>query len=108
VSEREPLPEHYRVKALEQALAILDLLADEPEFALPEIARRVGLQTPNAHKLILHLQDAGLVETGPVSKRYRLGASRLGELTARALTGASPWEALRGSVPALQMTGMPG
>ncbi len=109
MSARGALPEHYRVKALEQALGILDLLAEEPELALPEIAERLGLQTPNAHKLVLHLQEAGLVETGAISKRYRLGAARLGELTARALSEANPWEALRASVPALQeATGMPG
>ena len=78
---RQPPPlassEHYRVKAVEQTLAILDLLAERPELSLPEIAERIGLATPNAHKLILHLQAAGLVETGYVDKRYRLGARRL-------------------------------
>jgi len=109
VAERQTLPEHYRVKALEQALGVLDLLADDPDLALPEIAQRLGLQTPNAHKLILHLQEAGLVETGAISKRYRLGAARLGELTAKALSETSPWEALRASVPALhEATGLPG
>ena len=109
MSEPEQLPAHYRVKALEQALGILDLLAAETDLALPEIAQRLGLQTPNAHKLILHLQESGLVQTGAISKRYRLGAARLSELTARALSATSPWEALRASVPALaEATGMPG
>ena len=103
------ISEHYRVKALEQALGILDVLAESPDLALPEIADRIGLATPNAHKLILHLQEAGLVETGLISKRYRLGARRLAELTERALETANPWEAFRQSVPRLeQATGMPG
>jgi IclR family acetate operon transcriptional repressor len=112
VTRRRPPPlassEHYRVKAVEQTLAILDLLAERPEQALPEIAERIGLATPNAHKLILHLQEA-LVETGLVDKRYRLGARRLAELTERALSQRSHWEAFRASVEGLREgTGMPG
>ena len=101
--------EHYRVKALEQALGILDVLAESPDLALPEIADRIGLATPNAHKLILHLQEAGFVETGMITKRYRLGARRLAQLTERALDTNSPWEAFRQSVPRLeQATGIDG
>ena len=110
---RQPPPlassEHYRVKAVEQTLAVLDLLAERPDLALPEIAEHVDLATPNAHKLILHLQEAGLVETGLVDKRYRLGARRLAELTERALSQRSHWEAFRASVEGLrERTGMPG
>ena len=110
MSEREPgLPEHYRVRALEQALGVLELLAERPELTIPEITEHLGLQVPNAHKLIVHLQEAGLVETGVISRRYRLGARRLGELTTKALAGLSPWEVLRESVPRLQETaGTPG
>jgi DNA-binding IclR family transcriptional regulator len=110
---RRPPPlassEHYRVKAVEQTLAILDVLAESPNLALPEIAERIGLATPNAHKLILHLQESGLVETGLVDGRYRLGARRLAELTQRALSQANPWEPFRGSVVRLgELTGMHG
>ena len=113
VSRRRPRPlassDHYRVKAVEQTLAILDLLAVSPDLALPEIAEHIGLATPNAHKLMLHLQEAGLVETGLIDKRYRLGARRLAELTERALSARNPWEAFRASVEALRdRTGMPG
>ncbi len=113
VRRRQPRPlassEHYRVKAVEQTLAILDLLAESPDLALPEIAEQIGLATPNAHKLMLHLQAAGLVETGLVDKRYRLGAQRLAELTERALSTRNPWEAFRASVERLrERTGMPG
>jgi DNA-binding IclR family transcriptional regulator len=113
VSRRRPRPaafaDHYRVKAVEQTLAILDLLATSPDLALPEIAEHVGLATPNAHKLMLHLQEAGLVETGLIDKRYRLGARRLAELTGRALSSRNPWEAFRASVEGLrERTGMPG
>jgi DNA-binding IclR family transcriptional regulator len=100
---------HYRIKAVEQTLAILDLLAESPNLTLPEIAERIDLATPNAHKLILHLQAQGLVETGYVDRRYRLGAGRLAELTERALTQRNPWEAFRASVEGLRdLTGMPG
>ena len=113
VRRRQPPPlassEHYRVKAVEQTLQILEVLAESPDLALPEIAERIGLATPNAHKLILHLQEAGLVETGLIDKRYRLGARRLAELTERALSTVSRWEAFRASVPALKdLTGMHG
>jgi DNA-binding IclR family transcriptional regulator len=110
---RQPPPpaetQHYRVKAVEQTLAVLDLLAKRPDLSLPEIAEHIGLATPNAHKLVLHLQAAGLVETGHVDKRYRLGARRLSELTERAISQRSDWEAFRVSVEALRdLTGMPG
>jgi IclR family acetate operon transcriptional repressor len=113
VRRRQPPPlassEHYRVKAVEQTLAILDLLAERPDLALPEIAEKIGLATPNAHKLILHLQEAGLVETGLIDKRYRLGARRLAELTERAIAKQNHWEAFRASVEGLrERTGMPG
>ncbi len=113
VRRRQPPPlasaEHYRVKAVEQTLQILDVLAESPDLALPEIAERIGLATPNAHKLILHLQEAGLVETGLIDKRYRLGARRLAALTERSLSTVSHWEAFRASVPALlALTGMHG
>jgi DNA-binding IclR family transcriptional regulator len=110
---RQPPPlaetQHYRVKAVEQTLAILDVLAETPDLALPEIAERIGLATPNAHKLILHLQAQGLVETGYVDKRYRLGARRLAELTERALSQRSDWEAFRVSVEGMrEATGLAG
>lgn len=113
VRRRRPPPlassEHYRVKAVEQTLQILDVLAESPDLALPEIAAQIGLATPNAHKLILHLQESGLVETGLIDKRYRLGARRLAELTERAISTVSHWEAFRASVPALHaLTGMHG
>jgi DNA-binding IclR family transcriptional regulator len=113
VRRRQPPPlassEHYRVKAVEQTLQILDVLAESPGLALPEIAERIGLATPNAHKLILHLQEASLVETGLIDKRYRLGARRLAALTERSLSTLSHWEAFRASVPALlALTGMHG
>lgn len=110
---RRPPPlastEHYRIKAVEQTLEILDLLAGSPSLSLPEIAERIGVATPNAHKLVLHLQAQGLVETGYVDRRYRLGARRLSELTERALSGRSAWEAFRASVEGLRdLTGTPG
>ena len=106
---REPIPEMYRVRALEQALQILAALEVDPELTLPELGERIGTQTPNAHKLVLHLVDAGLVEASPLPKRYRLPPRRLGELSARALASLNPWEELRQVVPGLKAsTGMPG
>jgi DNA-binding IclR family transcriptional regulator len=99
----------YRVRALEQALQIIAALEAEPELTLPELGERIGTQTPNAHKLVLHLAEAGLVEASPLTKRYRLAPGRLGELSARALAGLNPWEELRQVVPGLKAsTGMPG
>ncbi|WP_217914793.1 IclR family transcriptional regulator [Miltoncostaea marina] len=99
----------YRVRALEQALQILAVLEVEPELTLPELGARIGTQTPNVHRLVLHLVEAGLVEASPLTKRYRLAPKRLGELSARALAGLNPWEALRQVVAGLkESTGMPG
>src|SRR5680860_1306959 len=106
---KEPLPEMYRVRAVEQTLQVLAALEAEPELTLPELGEQIGTQTPNAHKLVLHLVEAGLVEASPLTKRYRLAPRRLGELSARALAGLNPWEELRQVVPGLaKSTGMPG
>jgi IclR family acetate operon transcriptional repressor len=108
-SGKQPLAEMYRVRAVEQTLQILEALEAEPELTLPELGERIGTQTPNAHKLVLHLVEAGLIEASPLTKRYRLSPRRLGELSARALSGLNPWEELRQVVPGLKAsTGMPG
>ncbi len=62
VSRRRPRPaasaDHYRVKAVEQTLAILDLLAASPDLALPEIAENgntvpVEVDAPGAVAILL-------------------------------------------------------
>ena len=109
MSERDRVPAHYRVRSLEQAIGLLEFLEKTPEQGLPEIAAHLGVQVPNAHKLVVNLHAAGLIEMSPLTKRYRLGARRLSELTARALEGLNPWGAMRQSVPHLQQTtGMGG
>lgn len=106
---REPLGDAYRVRSVEQALAILRVLEMRSGLTLPELAERVGMHAANAHKLVRNLEHEGLVELSPLTKRYRLGARRLNELAARALSNTDPWEPLRRSVPALaEATGMPG
>ena len=106
---REPLGDAYRLRSVEQALAILRVLEDESGLTLPDIAERVGMHAANAHKLVRNLEHEGLIELSPLTKRYRLGARRLSKLAARAVANTDPWEPLRRSVPALaEATGMPG
>ena len=107
VRRRRPPPplastEHYRVKAVEQTLEILDLLAGSPE---PRVAGDRRADRPgDAERPQADPAPAG---AGPrrdriVDKRYRLGARRLAELTERALSGRSAWEAFRASVEGLR------
>ncbi|MGE3138141.1 MAG: IclR family transcriptional regulator [Thermoleophilia bacterium] len=92
-----------------RALAVLDCLEEEGELTLAEIGARIGTQAANAHKLVLHLQEAGLVELNPLTRRYRLSVGRLAALASGALASRNPWEALRTSVPSLAAsTGLPG
>jgi len=60
------------MKSLHKAVAILDCFSrHEPALPLGEIARRLGLPKPTAHRLLGALRDAGLIAQD--GSRYRLG-----------------------------------
>jgi DNA-binding IclR family transcriptional regulator len=54
--------------------AVLDLLAqDEENLGVREMARRLHLTRSTTHRLLVSLEQVGLVEQGPLTGKYRLG-----------------------------------
>jgi DNA-binding IclR family transcriptional regulator len=80
-------PATRRVAAVERAVALLDLLAeDAAELGTNELARRTGLSASTVSRTLATLAAGGLVEHVPGSGRYRLGV-RLVQLGHAALAG---------------------
>jgi IclR family KDG regulon transcriptional repressor len=99
---RDPLPRGYRIRALEQAGQVIGLFrGEEAQLTLPQIARRIGVSEPTAHKLVLNLEAAGLLERNPWSGHYQLPIATW-ELGARALRGVDPWHEIRPHLERLQ------
>ena len=65
------------VAAVERALAVLELLADQPDLGVNEIARRLDVSPSSASRLLGTLAGHGLVEKVPETGRYRLGVRLL-------------------------------
>ena len=67
-------PATRHVAAVERAVALLDLLAqDAAELGTNELARRTGLSGSTISRTLATLAAGGLVEHVPGSGRYRLG-----------------------------------
>jgi DNA-binding IclR family transcriptional regulator len=66
------------VKSLDRALAVLDSVstADHP-LSVAEVANRVGLARPTAHRLVQTLTGAGYLVQDPLSGRVSIGLSVL-------------------------------
>src|SRR5258708_32525857 len=73
------------VRAVDRAVAILDLLAQEGGRAGAEVARELGVHRSTALRLLGTLERHALVERDPRTAKYRLGR-RLPQL-ARGVTG---------------------
>jgi DNA-binding IclR family transcriptional regulator len=55
------------------ALDLLDCFAEQEEFGVSELARRIGVAKSTAHRLLTTLCARGLAERDDESGRYRLG-----------------------------------
>jgi IclR family acetate operon transcriptional repressor len=74
-------PATRHVAAVERAVALLDLLAqDAAELGTNELARRTGLSGSTVSRTLATLAAGGLVEHVPESGRYRLARPHLGAL----------------------------
>lgn len=70
------MPEDARAAGLHsvrRALDALDILAEEGELGVSELARRLGVHKATASRLAATLAERKLVERDPVTERYRLG-----------------------------------
>jgi len=79
----------YAVQAVENALDILETLAEEtPDGTLPYLAKKLGISRNKAFRLLATLENRGLVEKEEWSGNYRLGISTV-ELAQRFLKNIS-------------------
>jgi DNA-binding IclR family transcriptional regulator len=72
----------YRIQALDRAAAILNAFdVATSELSVREVSERTRLHKSTAHRILMALQQNGLVEQDPVSGRYHLGLQlvKLGE-----------------------------
>lgn len=73
----------YRIKVLEKALAVLDLLGEaRGDLTLAQLSERLGISKPTAFRIVTVLEHADYLERAPGSQGFRLGFKlhRLGSL----------------------------
>jgi DNA-binding IclR family transcriptional regulator len=65
-------------QVLERTFSILELFDEEhPEWSTTEVARRLGLPIPTAHRILAALKRHGYVSQHEETKRFRLGVAAL-------------------------------
>jgi IclR family transcriptional regulator, acetate operon repressor len=65
-------------QVLERTFSILELFdEDHPEWSTTEVARRLGLPVPTAHRILAALRRHGYVSQHEETKRFRLGVAAL-------------------------------
>lgn len=63
-----------RGSALEKALQVLEAVVDQPQtIGLPDLTARVGLPRQTVHRVLLQLEENGLVTRDPSRDRYAVG-----------------------------------
>jgi IclR family transcriptional regulator, acetate operon repressor len=74
-------------QAIERALAVLLCFEGDPELGVADVARRTGLSTSTAHRVLRALRRGGLLAQNPGTGAYQLGPSAvaLGELAGERL-----------------------
>ena len=70
------------VKAVDSTLDVLELLATSGEaIGVSEVAERLGISTPGAHRLLAALRERGYAEQDPHTSRYSIGLRAFGLAT---------------------------
>jgi DNA-binding IclR family transcriptional regulator len=78
MSVPEPDREKPTFQVLERTFSILELFdEDHPEWSTTEVARRLGLPVPTAHRILAALRRHGYVSQHEETKRFRLGIAAL-------------------------------
>ncbi len=63
-----------RGSALEKALQVLEAVADQPQpVGLPDLTARVGLPRQTVHRVLIQLEENGLVLRDPSRDRFAVG-----------------------------------
>jgi DNA-binding IclR family transcriptional regulator len=64
---------NYTVESVDAAIALLEIVAAEPDLGLSEIARRAGLGKARVFRLMKTLEGRGLLTCAEPARTYRLG-----------------------------------
>lgn len=65
----------YTINSIRKAVRVLRAFTKErPERSVTELSRELGWHKGAVHKILLTLQEGGLIQRDPASRRYRLGA----------------------------------
>jgi DNA-binding IclR family transcriptional regulator len=72
------LDSEYKVKSVERALHLLEIMADEKrEVELTELCKKTHINTTTLYRLLQTLQSRGFIAQNPYTGRYRLGLKLL-------------------------------
>lgn len=67
------------VKAVDSTLDVLELLAESGKaVGVSEVAERLGISAPGAHRLLAALRERGYAEQDPHTSRYSIGLRAFG------------------------------
>lgn len=61
------------VRAVDRALDILLCFTQGTDFAMTEIAEKVGLHKSTVHRMLATLEERGFLERNRLTDRYHLG-----------------------------------
>ena len=62
-----------RVRSIEKALRILEILNLDYELSLGEISEKLGIDKGTTHRLIATLKHAGYIDQNPINRKYANG-----------------------------------
>jgi DNA-binding IclR family transcriptional regulator len=90
------LRDHQRLSTVGKALAVLEAVADNPQgIGLPDLASRLGLPRQTVHRILVQLEDGGLLIRDHARVRFSVGP-RLTRLSLMALVSSNQWAPVRG------------
>lgn len=67
----------YTVQALDNAISLLMLVADNPDLGLSDLSRKLGAGKARVYRQLKTLEDRGLVSCSEPHRTYRLGYAAL-------------------------------
>lgn len=67
----------YTVQALDNAISLLMLVADNPDLGLSDLSRKLGAGKARVYRQLKTLEDRGLVACSEPNRTYRLGYAAL-------------------------------
>lgn len=84
-----------RLNVLGKALAVLEAVTDHPQgIGLPDLAARLGMPRQTVHRVLVQLEEAGLLLRDRARERFTVGA-RLTRLSLAALMSSNRWAPVR-------------